>query len=93
MPHSASMSSSIEAWTKQNGHPFTDTVFKLLYLNEHHCILKKKKSWVFISKGPINKKVIIGLGNGLSQNRQQEIIWINEGLVYLEMNRYISRTW
>ena len=54
---------------EQNCHHFTDNIFKCIFMNENVCIL------IEISL----KCVPIGSDNGLPPNRQQAIIWTNDG--------------
>ena len=54
----------------------SQTTISKEYLNERFCILIQI-SLKFVPKGPIDKKVSVGSGNGLAPTRRQAITWTN----------------
>ena len=66
---------------RQDGRHFADNIFKRIFLNENIWI-SIAISLKFVSKRTTDNKASIGSDNGLVPNRQQDIIWTNDGLVY-----------
>ena len=78
---------------RQNGHHFTNDIFKCIFLNENVRI-SIKISLMFVPKVRINnipekkkKNSSIGSDNGLAPTRGQAIIWTNDDKI---TNAYAS---
>ena len=65
---------------KQNDQHFADDIFRYILFNETVWILIQ--IWLKFVPNGLVKKYIIASDNGLSSNRQQAIIWTNDGLIY-----------
>ena len=62
---------------KKSGCQFPKNIFKCIFSNENIYILIAIPL-KFVPKGPINNIPAVS-GNGLAPNRQQAIIWNNDG--------------
>ena len=62
---------------RQNGHHFTDAIFKCIFLNENVWILIKFYWSLFVGSNWQFSSIVSD--NGLAPFRQQAIIWTNEG--------------
>ena len=77
----AARAPSVMALTQHiEGHHFADDIFKCISLNKSVWI-SIKISPKFVAEDPINNiPALVQTDNGLAPNKQQAIIWTNDGL-------------
>ena len=74
---------------RQNGRYFAASIFKCIFLNENVWI-SIKISLKFVLKGPFDTMPALVQIYGLTQDRQQAIIWNNNGVVYRSIYASLS---